>query len=270
MRRKISLSAIKEMLKQVFTIRWNPNKDLMIVVISLLLVTAGIALATRIIGQNEHGGMAYFIIYAVLSILLCGISLPVYWTVVARQRPLSDLGMSKKWLHRSHFIQLIFALLQFVGLLGAIKFPPLERLLPLMGLALFIGFFEAIFWRGWVQTRLEASLGIAPAVILSAVLYALHYLAYGSSLTDLLSLFFAGVLYGIVFRLTRNVLIIWPIFQPMRLLVNLISNGTTVSLPLVFGLFGVWCLILGLIRCAGQYAQAQTPRPTPNLSAEGN
>jgi hypothetical protein len=253
MNRKISTTAIAESLKQIFTFRWKPDKDLIVVAVSLLLVVGGISIATNIAGQNDRSGVAYFLMYAVVTVALCGIALPLYWTVVVRRRPLTDLGMTRKWLHRSHFIQLFFVILQFAGILGEVQFPPLEKLLPLIVLSMFIGFFETVFWRGWVQTRLEASFGIIPSVVLSSALYALHYFAYGVSPAQILPLFFSGILYSVVFRLTSNILILWPVFQPMRLLVNLIDDGTTISTPSVFGLFGVWLLLLGLIRLAGRY-----------------
>jgi membrane protease YdiL (CAAX protease family) len=261
MNRKLSPTVILTALKQIFTFYWRPDKDLLLVALSLFLVTTGIGLASNLAGPNERGGIPYFVVYAVLTAALCGVGLPLYWTVIVRHRPLSDLGMTKKWLRRSHFIQLFFVLLQFAGFMGTIQFPPFEKLLPLIGLAMFIGFFETVFWRGWVQMRLEAAFGIFPAVVLSAALYALHYLAYGASFTALLPLFFAGVLYGIVFRLTNNVLIIWPVFLPMRLLINLINDGVSIAPLAVLGLFGVWLFMLGLIRLAGRYHQTQ-----PDLS----
>ncbi|WP_082390016.1 CPBP family intramembrane glutamic endopeptidase [Ornatilinea apprima] len=261
MNRKISIHVMQETLKQIFTFHWNPNKDLIAVAVTVLLVMGGISIATNINGQQDRGGIPYFIVYAVITAALCGVALPLYWTVFIRHRSLESLGMTRKWLRRSHFIQLIFVILQFAGIMGKVQFPPLAQLLPLIGLAMFIGFFETVFWRGWVQTRLEAAFGILPSVVLSAALYALHYLAYGASLVDLLSLFLAGLLYSIVFRLTSNVLIIWPVFLPMRILISLINDGRTISMPAVLGLFGVWLLMLGLVRVAGQYHQTHTQLP---------
>lgn len=261
MNRKLSTTTVTESLKQIFTFRWNPDKDLIMVAVSQLLVMGGISIATNIAGQNDRSGIAYFIMYAVIAVALCGVGIPLYWTVIVRRRPLTDLGMTRKWLHRSHFIQLIFVILQFAGIMGKVQFPPLEQLLPLIGLAMFIGFFEAVFWRGWVQMRLEAAFGIFPSVVLSAALYALHYLAYGASFAEIIPLFFAGILYSVVFRLTSNVLIIWPVFLPMRLLVKLINDGATISTPSVFGFFGAWLLMLGLVRLAGRYHKAHTPLP---------
>lgn len=266
MNRKISITMMQETLKRIFTIRWNPDKDLLAIAVTVLLVSGGISIATNIAGQQDRGGIPYFIVYAVFTAALCGVSLPVIWTVFVRRRPLTDLGMTRKWLHRSHFIQLVFVILQFAGIMGKVQFPPLEQLLPLIGLAMFIGFFETVFWRGWVQMRLEAAFGIFPSVVLSAALYALHYLAYGASPAELLSLFLAGLLYSIVFRLTSNVLIIWPVFLPMRILTNLINAGTTTPAISVIGLFGVWLMMLGMIRLAGRYHQAHASLPDMPLS----
>jgi hypothetical protein len=54
----------------------------------------------------------------------------------------------------------------------------------------------------------------------------------------------------------------------MRLLINLINDGATIPMISVFGLFGVWLFMLGLIRVAGRYHQAQTPLSNAAISLE--
>jgi hypothetical protein len=47
----------------------------------------------------------------------------------------------------------------------AARHPTLASLLPLAALSLTIGFFEAVFWRGWVLLRLEEAFGLVPTLI---------------------------------------------------------------------------------------------------------
>ena len=42
-----------------------------------------------------------------------------------------------------------------------------------------VGVFESVFFRGFVQARLEASLGTVPGVGLAAVLYGAYHVGYG-------------------------------------------------------------------------------------------
>ena len=98
----------------------------------------------------------------------------------------------------------------------------MSDLVPLIALALAIGFFEALFWRGWVQLRLEEAFGLIPALILGSALYALYHIGYGMPASEMVFLFFIGLMFAIVFRLTKNIFILWPLFQPMgRILLDI-------------------------------------------------
>jgi hypothetical protein len=145
-------------------------------------------------------------------------------------------------LGRSLALQLVLAAFLYVNSLAKAQLPPIEQLVPLVALALAIGFFEAVFWRGWVLLRLEEAFGIIPAILLGSVLYAVYHIGYGMPASEMITLFFVGVMFAVVFRLTKNVFILWPIFQPMGQLVTLIKDGLT--LPLLAALGFVEVLIL--------------------------
>jgi membrane protease YdiL (CAAX protease family) len=232
----------KEIGKTIFTVRWHPNKDLLAIAGSWVLVVAALYTATFIVGSTVAGGMAYFGLYAVLGATLFGIGIPLYWTVVVRKRPISDLGLTRDRLGLSIALQLVFAALQFSGAYRGLKIPTLESLLPLIALSLAIGFFEAIFWRGWVLLRLEEAFGFLPALILGSALYAAYHIGYGMPASEMVFLFFIGVMYAVAFRITKNVFMLCPIFQPMGQLVTLIKDG--LSLPLLASLGFIEALIL--------------------------
>jgi len=240
-------------LKQALSIRWNPNQDLAAVAGSWLLVVGALYTATVIVGQNVWGGMAYFFLYAVLGATLFGVGIPVYWMTIVRKRPIADLGLSTKWLGLSLLLQLVFAALQYVGTLARIQLPPFAELLPLVALALAIGFFEAIFWRGWVLLRLEEAFGFIPALLLGCALYAAYHIGYGMPASEMVFLFFIGILYAVVFRLTRNAFILWPVFQPMGQLVTLIRDRLTLPLPAAIGFAEALILMIVLVWLADRY-----------------
>jgi hypothetical protein len=229
-------------IKEIFSFRWKLNKDLLAVAVSWLLVVAALYTATMIVGSQVWGGMPYFGLYAVLGATLFGVGLPVYWMVVVRKRTIADLGVTNRQLGLSIVLQVLFAALLYMVTLAKTTLPPLSELLPLVALALTIGFFEAIFWRGWMLLRLEEAFGLIPAIILGSALYAAYHLGYGMPTSEMVFLFFVGILYAVTFRITKNVFLLWPLFQPMGQLVTLIRDG--LSLPTIAALGFFEALIL--------------------------
>jgi len=240
-------------LKQVFSIRWKPSKDLIAVAVSWLLVVGALYTATNIVGSTVWGGIAYFLLYAVLAAALCGVGIPLLWTAVVCKRPVSDLGLTTRWLGLSILLQVVFAALQFLPTLARTTLPALGTLIPLLALALTIGFFEAVFWRGWVLLRLEEAFGFIPALILGSALYAAYHIGYGMPTGEMVFMFFIGILYAVTFRLTKNVFILWPFFQPMGQLVTLLRDGLILPLPATIGFVEALILMIVLVWLAARY-----------------
>jgi len=218
-----------------------------VVAASWVLVVGALYTATVLVGQDVWGGMAYFILYAVVGATLFGVGIPLYWMVVVRKRPLFDLGITtRNWL-LSVVLQLAFAALQYIGTLAKSRFPPFDQLLPLLALAIAIGFFEAVFWRGWVLLRLEEAFGIVPGIVLGSVLYAAYHIGYGMPSGEMFFLFFIGLMFSIVFRLTKTILILWPVFQPMGQLVTLIKDQLILPPIAALGFFEVLLIMFVLV-----------------------
>jgi hypothetical protein len=247
------MTAVTSTLKQVFSFRWNPNKDLAAVAVSWLLVVGALYTATAIVGQTVWGGFAYFLLYGAVGAALFGIGIPLYWTVVVRRRPIAELGLSTRWLGLSLVLQLAFAALQYMGTLAKTQLPPFEGFMPLIALALTIGFFEAVFWRGWVLLRLEEAFGVIPAIILGSILYAAYHIGYGMPTGEMIFLFFIGVIYAVAFRLTKSVFILWPVFQPMGQLVTLVKDKLTLPPIAALGFAEAFILMLVLVWLAARY-----------------
>ena len=241
--------------KTILSMRWQPNQDLIALGISWILVVVAVYCATFVIGSTLAGGMAYFGLYAVLGATFFGIGIPLYWTVAVRKRPVSDLGLTWDRLGLSIILQLVFAALQFAGAYRDLQIPPLESLLPLIALALAIGFFEAIFWRGWVLLRLEECFGLIPAIVIGSVLYSAYHIGYGMPVSEMVFLFFIGVMYAVAFRITKNVFMLWPVFQPMGQLVTLIRDGLSLPMIASLGFIEVVIVMWALVWLASRYAK---------------
>jgi len=133
----------------------------------------------------------------------------------------------------------VFAvLLYLVAYRGeVIDLPPITQLLPLVTLALAIGFFEAVFWCGWVLLWLVKSFGIG----------------YAMDLSEMVFLFFIGIMFAVVFLITRSVLILWPVFQPMGQLITLIQDKLTLPFLAVLGFVDVLSVMVVLVYLAARY-----------------
>ena len=131
--------------------------------------------------------------------------------------------------------------------MSRLDFPPAS-----FNVVIAIGFFEAIFWRGWVLLRLEEAFGIIPAILVGLVLCAAYHIGYGMAASKMIALFFVGVMFAMVFRLTNNVFILWPIFQPMGQLVTLIRDGLTLPPMAALGVIEVLILMFVFVWLAAR------------------
>jgi membrane protease YdiL (CAAX protease family) len=218
---------------------------------SWLLVVAALRVATFVFTAEQ--GVLYFLAYAVVGATLFGLGIPLAWMVLVRRRPLADLGLTTKRWRLALPLQFVLALLLYLTAFRDVAIPPAHELIPLIALALAIGFFEAVFWRGWVQLRLEESFGLVPAVLAGALLYAAYHIGYGMDLYEMVFLFFVGVLFAVVFRLVGTVLVLWPLFQPVGQVATLIRDGLELPLIAALGFGEVLLVMLGLVWLAYRY-----------------
>lgn len=262
--------SLARFIQQLFSLRWRPNHDLTAVGVSWLLVTGALYVATHVVGSQVAGGMAYFFLYGVLTATVFGLGIPLYWMVAVRHQPLASLGLSTRWLGVSVLLQVVFAILQFIPTLGRTALPPLAHLLPLVALSLAIGLFEAVFWRGWVQLRLENAFGILPAIVIGSLLYALYHIGYGMPMSEIGFLFIVGVIYAAAFRLTKSIFILWPLLQPMGQLVTLVRDGLSLPLLATLGFIEVFAVMALFIWLAQRYyrrrVQPSAAGPTAALA----
>ena len=124
-------------------------------------------------------------------------------------------------------------------------------------MALAIGFFEAIFWRGWVQLRLEEAFGVLPAIVVAALLYAVYHIGYGMPVSQIGFLFIIGLMFAVVFRTTRSIFILWPFFQPMGQLITLITDKLSLPLMASVGFLEAFGLMVLVIWLGNKYHRKQ-------------
>jgi uncharacterized protein len=143
---------------------------------------------------------------------------------------LRTLGLGRHELRTTLVLALAFGGVQFVIMFWGYTLPAPVGWVPLLVMSLTVGFFEAIFFRGFIQGRLEASFGTVPGVVGAAALYALYHVGYGMPLSEMVFLVGLGVVYAIAYRLVDNILVLWPLLTPVGAFFNNLEGGD-IALP---------------------------------------
>lgn len=202
------------------------RRDLTAVAVSYVVVVALFAVAFRGFGADRPAGL--FLSFA--AGLLVGVVGPVVYTVWSRGRSLADLGIGGHRLRETVVLGLVLAGIQFAMTLWGYDLPEPVDWVPLLVMSLVVGGFEAVFFRGFIQGRLESAYGTAPAVAGAAALYALYHVGYGMGSSEMVFLLGLGVVYAVAYRLVRNVLVLWPLLTPLGAFFNNLESGD-IELP---------------------------------------
>lgn len=251
--------------RELIRLRFKPSSDLAAVAATWVLVVGSLATATYVI--TPANGVGYFLVYAVLGAAGFGVALPVWWMVWHRKRTIADLGVTAQRLVLSIVLGIVFAAYQYTQTLARVELPPPPTLIPLIGLCLSIGLFEAIFWRGWVLLRLEESFGFIPALLLGSALYALYHIGYGMGWSEMAFLFVIGLVYGAVFRITKSVWILWPLLQPLGQLTTLIKDGLFLPPIATLGFAEALIAMVAVLVVAWRYAKKREAKAAAPVAA---
>ena len=198
--------------------------DLAAIVGLYVAVVAGLWLAFVVFTTDNVLGL--FLSYG--SALVIGVAGPVFYTVWLRRRPLASLGLTLGDWRATAVLAIVFAGVQFALTLARAEFPAPEVWLPLLAMALPVGLFEAVFFRGFIQNRLEASFGLVPAIPVAAGLYGLYHIGYGMGLNEVVFLAGLGIVYAVAFRVAGSILVLWPLLTPLGSLFNQMQGGDIV------------------------------------------
>jgi membrane protease YdiL (CAAX protease family) len=220
------------------TTRVRDRQDLLVVAALYVAVVALMRLAFVVFTTDNTLGL--FLSFA--GALVLGSAGPVVHTSWVRRRPLSTLGLQVGDLRRTTALALLFAGVQFALTLWGYDLPAPVDWVPLLVMALVVGVFESIFFRGFIQNRLEEQYGSRVGVGGAAVLYGLYHVGYGMGTDELLFLTGLGVVYAVAFSLARSVLVLWPLLTPLGSFFAQLEAGD-IELP--------WASILGFVDVLG-------------------
>ena len=170
--------------------------------------------------------------------LILGVVGAIVYTVWLRGRSMRTLGFRLDNWRETAVLGIVFAGVQFFLTVYGYDLPAPVDWVPLLVMSLTVGLFEAVFFRGFVQTRLTAMFGPVLGIGGAAALYALYHVGYGMGPSEMVFLFGLGVVYAVAFGVVRNLLVIWPLLTPLGgFFANLSEGGF--DLP--------WISILGFV-----------------------
>ena len=217
--------------------------DLLVIIVLYALVVAGFRLAFTVFTQANVLGL--FLSFG--AALLLGVVGPIAYGM-GRGRPLAALGLRVGDWRATAGLAVLFAGVQYAVTLSRVEYPAPEVWLPLLAMSLVVGLFEAVFFRGFVQNRLEASFGLVPAVAIAAAMYGIYHIGYGMGPAEMVFLAGLGAVYGVAFRSAGSVLVLWPLLTPLGSLFNQLQAGD-VAMPMIaiLGFADLFGLMLGAI-----------------------
>jgi uncharacterized protein len=226
-------------------LRASPSQETLVAFLSYVLVVGALYIAFQVFTTARTA--LNFITFGPVGIALFGIGIPAFYMTAVRKRSLQDIGITTWQLVPSLVLCLILGWDTFRETLGRTGWQMAREFVPLVVMALAVGLFEAVFFRGWLQLRFEEAFGIVPGLILAALLYSLYHLGYGMTGREMLFLFGLGLTFGAVFRLTKNIFILWPFYTPAGSLYTNVTEGLTMPFEATYGFILTLVLMVALI-----------------------
>jgi uncharacterized protein len=214
--------------------------DLWVMALLYVAVVASMRLAFVVFGTDYVVGL--FLCFA--GALLLGVVGPIIYTVWTMSGSLADLGFRREDIKTTIMLAGVFAAVQFAITLWGYELPAAVDWVPLLIMALVVGVFEAVFFRGFIQNRLEAHFGTNWGV------------------GDMAFLTGLGITYAVAFTLTRNLLVLWPLLTPLGSFFAQLEGGE-IELPWasILGFADVAMLMAGAVWIAHRHEVKRRTRP---------
>jgi len=197
-------------------VRWAPSRDTAVAFASLLLMIPAYYSVTHWLMSKAAG----ILVFGILTNLILNVLLPVWWIAYYRRQPVSELGITtRRWLP---------SLLIGIGVAGIFAFGLWRRVASINWLPHLLTnvecFWEPFFVYGWLQLRFDRAFGVVPGVILAGLSLAAYHIGTFPP-NYLIVLLLVGLFYGAVFRITSNLLIIWPLAFPIGSAIGTLAGG---------------------------------------------
>lgn len=195
------------------------------------LTVVGLSFFLRLFLEDTLVNQAvFFIVLDILIKVIVGFYIPVHYMVIKRKQDLEIFGITKKNWKTSLLLGLIFAallLVQFMSESGGIGQDVFLRagiLIPVFYIFV-AGIFEMTFIYGFLRRIFDKSFGVIPGIILTSLFYSFHHAGFQPEFGKLI---FVGIMYASIYRITNNILIVFPFFWGVGATWDVLVNfGTT-------------------------------------------
>jgi hypothetical protein len=159
---------------------------------------------------------------------------------------------------------LVFAGVQFSLTLWGYDLPEPEDWVPLLGMALVVGVFESVFFRGFVQSRLEDRFGPVTGIGGAALLYGAYHVGYGMGWAEIPFLTGLGIVYAVTFAIARNLVVLWPLLTPLgSFFANVEAGDIDLPWASLAGFADVFAVMVLAAWWARRHERRRPPRPVP-------
>jgi hypothetical protein len=219
--------------KQSRWFTWSPNGDMLVALLTEIAMIAAYWTTTHLLS----GGWDGVLVFGVLTNLGLNVLFPVWWIAYYRGQPLSELGITtRRWLS---------SLLIGVGLAVFSSFR-LRQMTTGMDWLPHVLFNAVILWEpffvfSWLQLRFDRAFGIVPGVLLAGLSFAAYHIGTYPP-AGLVTLLISGLIFAAIFRLTSNLLIMWPLVWSVSSSIGTLMGGMQFSWNQV----AAWSVILAI------------------------
>lgn len=203
---------------------WQPGWDTLVAVFTIFYMIISYYL------MSHSYPLAVF--HFIFVNIFVNVLLPAYYVLKVRGEPLDQLGLTRRRWTQSFLLSIILASISLPRMLKLLQTVPQQQGLSTVvfnGITLW----EPFFVYSWLQLRFERAFGVLPGIVLAGVCFGSYHLGT-YPIMMVLKFFLIGMMYGAVFRLTRSILVVWPLTQTVGSTIGTISGGYT------FGWEVVW------------------------------
>jgi membrane protease YdiL (CAAX protease family) len=238
--------------REALRFRWQPTQHTWVAVGTGLLAFAFSASLLLF----EPGSVPARLIHYGLIYIVCGAAIPWGYTILVERNTPAALGLKRERWVLSLILSLVVAglfvpMLFFEGDLASVGWGNVAKAsFVLTGAG---GLFELFLYYGFIHLRLEKAFGVIPAILLTSAIYVLWHVGTQLPLEPdplyaVWKLFWVGVMSQSLFSLTRNLLVIWPLFHAVGVMLDFAVNigavdGIVGDLPWAVGAVALMAVI---------------------------
>ena len=230
-------------MKREELIRFRPDRETVIAVITMLLMWAGYYGDNNTFAGNGLYGLVVSMGLIVLG--LC-VGFPAWWIVVHQREGLKGLGITGQKLGFALLTGLVLAGWRFLQLRTYIGQEGFVTTLLYNGLSIW----EVLFLFGWLFTRYRKAFGKIPAICLTAVSTGVYHIGTLSA-AGIVSLCLVVAVCGIGYALTDNIFTLWPLYWTVGCSASTLVNGMKFPkemIPLTAVVLLIQIVIIGVMQ----------------------